>query len=165
MAGQTALEWLPPYSWCPAHFGRPRYDCPMPLGGGLVVNLASHPALGHIVGSACRVLSPLLSLAFAALLIANHKMLALPPGPDMPQRWEYTQRAAQIAQLLPNYPLAAQFAGRQPPRFVRFPILAAVQRYVDRKFPPPEGQDIETQRDPSRGGAARLRAVVLGLHP
>lgn len=160
MAQQTELEWLPPYSWCPKIIGGGRggYDCPMPVADGLYINADAHPYLSHIVGSVCRTLAPAVLPHFTQLLTQHHKMLGLPP--DVGQRWEYAQRIGQIMALMPNYGLAKQLRRDSPPRFVRFDILNAVQRYVDRKVPPPEGQTPDEQAiDPT--GPQRLRAALL----
>lgn len=160
MPRQTELEWLPPYSWCPKIIGgdRPGYDCPMPVADGLYVNLQAHPYIGHIVGASCRTLTPSVGPHFTQLLANNHHILGLPP--DVGQRWEWAQRAAQILELLPNWGLAKQLRGDPPPRFPRWHILTAISAYVDRMAPPPEGQTIDDPKD-SRSGPSRMRAVLL----
>lgn len=131
-APRSSLVWLPPYSWCPANFGRHRgYNCPMPIGPGLGINLEVKPELGHIeAGLPIKALAANDSPHFAALLNKHHVMLGLPEDGE---RWVPTMRAYNIMRLRPNFTLAQVMAGAAPPRFMEMTVLTALRDYLQRQ--------------------------------
>lgn len=128
----TQLVWLPPYSWCPANFGRHRgFNCPMPVGGGLAINLEVKPEQGHIQGGGIRFLAPNDHPAWAALLDRHHERLGLPANAG--SRWSTAVRHSMIMELKPNYGVAKMMARAPGPRWPRLRILQAVRRYLEQK--------------------------------